>query len=225
MRCCVVRHGETPWNTERRLQGHQDIPLNALGLAQAAAAARYLAQRHREKPFAAVISSDLLRARQTADAIAAPLSLAVQDAPGLRERHYGQFEGKTPAEAARDDEAGYAALVARADLAAAPGNAEPLAAMTARIEACLEQLTRRYADQSVVLVTHGGVLDVLYRRAMGRPLTGPRDAPIPNAGLNWLELTSTRTSAQTSGGNGLAWRMLAWGETGHLADASLDEIL
>ena len=113
MRCCFVRHGETPWNAERRLQGHQDIPLNELGLAQAAAAARYLAQRHAHTSFSAVISSDLLRARQTADAIASALELGVHDAPALRERHYGDFEGKTPAEAAAYNAAAYDALVAR----------------------------------------------------------------------------------------------------------------
>ncbi|MBU3667736.1 MAG: histidine phosphatase family protein [Rhodocyclaceae bacterium] len=217
MRCCFVRHGETPWNAERRLQGHQDIALNALGLAQAEAAARYLGVRHAESPFAAVVSSDLQRARQTADAIAQALGLTVQNAPGLRERHYGHFEGKTPAEADYLDSLAYAALVARADLRESPGNAEPLAAMVARIEACLHRLAQDYADQSVVLVTHGGVLDVLYRRAMRRDLTGPRDAPIPNAGLNWLDLAPA--------GEGLQWTMLAWGETGHLKDASLDEIL
>ena len=217
MRCCFVRHGETPWNAERRLQGHQDIPLNALGLAQAVAAAGYLAERHAQVPFSAVVSSDLQRARQTAEAIAGALGMDVQAAPGLRERHYGDFEGKTPAEAARHQEPAYAALVARDDLAASPGNAEPLIAMVERIEACLAGLVVAHADQSVVLVTHGGVLDVLYRRALGRSLTGPRDAPIPNAGLNWLDVTLF--------GNALCWRMVAWGETRHLNDASLDEIL
>ena len=217
MRCCFVRHGETPWNTERRLQGHQDIPLNELGQAQAAAAARYLAERHMKAPFKAVISSDLCRARQTADAIGAALALAVQPESGLRERHYGDFEGKTPQEARLYDSGAYKVLVERTDLAAAPGNAEPLNAMVRRIEACLLRLARDYQDQPVVLVTHGGVLDVLYRRALGRDLTGPRDAPIPNAGLNWLDLAPA--------GDGLRWTMVAWGDTGHLTYASLDEIL
>ena len=217
MRCCIVRHGETPWNADRRLQGHQDIPLNALGLSQAEAAGRYLQKKHAENPFSAVISSDLLRARQTADAVARALGLAVQDAPALRERHYGQFEGKTPAEAAIFAADAYAALVSRADLDALPGEAESLRAMVYRIESCLVELVQRYADQSVVLVTHGGVLDVMYRRAMGRELTGPRDAPIPNAGLNWVDLTLENGQ--------LRWSMVAWGETAHLTDASLDEIL
>ena len=221
MRCCIVRHGETPWNAERRLQGHQDIPLNELGLTQAAAAARYLARRHAASPFSGVISSDLRRARQTADAIATALHLVVQDAPGLRERHYGDFEGKTPAEAERYDPQAYAALVARDDLTAAPGLAEPLSGMVTRIESCIRRLAETHADQSMVLVTHGGVLDVLYRRAMGRVLTGPRDAPIPNAGLNWLEVTPDGNASAT----GLRWQMVAWGETAHLEGASLDEIL
>ena len=111
MRCCIVRHGETPWNAERRLQGHQDIPLNALGLAQARAAGTYLKEKHRQSCFSAVISSDLLRARQTAEAVGAALALPVELAPALRERHYGDFEGKTPADAAIFAPRDYEALV------------------------------------------------------------------------------------------------------------------
>ena len=217
MRCCIVRHGETSWNADRRLQGHQDIPLNALGLAQADAAGRYLQQRHQQTPFAAIVSSDLIRARQTADAVGQALGMPVVANAALRERHYGQFEGQTPTEAEAGDPSAYAALVARDDLEAAPGAAEPLQAMQARIEAFLADLAREYPDQAVVIVTHGGVLDILYRRAMGRRLTGPRDAPIPNAGLNWLDIEAAD--------QGLRWTMVAWGETEHLSDASRDEIL
>jgi len=217
MRCCVIRHGETAWNADCRLQGHQDIPLNALGLAQADAAGRYLQQRHQQTPFAAIVSSDLIRARQTADAVGQALGMPVVANAALRERHYGQFEGQTPTEAEAGDPSAYAALVARDDLEAAPGAAEPLQEMQARIEAFLADLVREYPDQAVVIVTHGGVLDILYRRAMGRRLTGPRDAPIPNAGLNWLDIEAAD--------QGLRWTMVAWGETEHLSDASRDEIL
>lgn len=217
MRCCIVRHGETAWNADHRLQGHQDIPLNELGLAQAEAAGRYLLQRHQQTPFAAIMSSDLIRARQTADAVGQALGLAVCTNPALRERYYGQFEGQTPAEAESQSPADYAELVARADLAAMPGTAEPLQAMADRIERCLTGLAQAHPEGSVVIVTHGGVLDILYRLAMGRALTGPRDAPIPNAGLNWLDVAA---DAQ-----GLRWTMVAWGETEHLTGASRDEIL
>ena len=100
---------------------------------------------------------------------------------------------------------------------AAPGAAEPLQVMQARIEAFLADLARNHSDEAVVIVTNGGVLDILYRRAMGRPLTGPRDAPIPNAGLNWLDIELD--------GHDLRWTMVAWGKTEHLSDASRDEIL
>ena len=217
MRCCIVRHGETAWNADRRLQGHQDIPLNTVGIAQAEAAGRYLREEHAKSRFAAVVSSDLLRAYQTAEAVADALGLSVQAAPALRERHYGQFEGKTPAEAASFAADAYAALVSRADLAAAPGAAEPLQAMLERIENCLSGLAQVYADQAVIIVTHGGVLDLLYRRATGRELTGPRDGPIPNAGLNWVDIDAEE--------QGLRWTMVAWGKTEHLTGASRDEIL
>ncbi|MGV0952751.1 MAG: histidine phosphatase family protein [Fluviibacter sp.] len=217
MRCCIVRHGETPWNAERRLQGHQDIPLNACGMAQAAAAGAYLRHRHQTVPFAAVVSSDLLRARQTADAVGAALGLRVEHDAALRERHYGQFEGKTPTEAALFAPEAYADLVARLDLRAAPAAAEPLQAMVDRIDQCMAGLAQRFPTASVVVVTHGGVLDILYRRAMNRALTGPRDAPIPNAGLNWIDLQVEQS--------GLRWSMVAWGETAHLTGTSRDEIL
>lgn len=217
MRCCIVRHGETSWNADRRLQGHQDVPLNELGLAQAEAAGRYLLNRHQQTPYAAIVSSDLMRARQTADEIAHALGMAVVSDPGLRERHYGQFEGKTQTEAEAQNPADYAALVARAELDAAPGGAEPLQGMLERIERSLWDLASQQADHAVILVTHGGVLDLLYRRAMGRPLTGPRDAPIPNAGLNWLDIEAEEA--------GLRWTMVAWGKTEHLTGASRDEIL
>ena len=217
MRCCIVRHGETPWNAERRLQGHQDIPLNALGQRQARATARYLAGLHKEAPFHAVVSSDLQRAWQTADAIAQALVLPLRGEPALRERHYGDFEGKTPDEARQFNEAAYESLVSRDSLSAEPDHAESLAAMVGRLEAYLRQQVAQHPEQSLILVSHGGVLDILYRRAMGRPLTGPRDRPIPNAGLNWLDLTLA--------GEQLCWTLRGWGETSHLDDASRDEIL
>ena len=85
----LIRHGETPWNAERRLQGHIDIALNDTGLQQAAALGQALAG----EPLAAVLSSDLQRARQTAQAVASLHDLPVQADPLLRERCYGAFEG------------------------------------------------------------------------------------------------------------------------------------
>src|SRR5574340_1285446 len=94
-RICLIRHGETAWNVERRVQGQPDTPLNATGVAQAHAAARVLAG----VSFAAACSSDLCRARHTADIIGRSLGLAARPHTALRERHYGGFEALTYAEA------------------------------------------------------------------------------------------------------------------------------
>ena len=90
-RICLIRHGETAWNAELRIQGHRDLPLNGSGLAQAEALAGRLAGQR----FDALYSSDLLRARQTAQPLADVLGLPVRLEPELRERHFGCCEGKT----------------------------------------------------------------------------------------------------------------------------------
>ncbi|MBX6395401.1 MAG: histidine phosphatase family protein, partial [Alicyclobacillaceae bacterium] len=86
---CLVRHGETVWNREQRLQGHQDIPLTDKGREQARAVARRLST----EPWDLVYSSDLSRARETAEIIAKHCGVRVVTDPRLRERFYGRFEG------------------------------------------------------------------------------------------------------------------------------------
>lgn len=205
-RLCIVRHGETDWNAEQRIQGQIDIPLNAAGRAQAAAAAAGLAAR----PFAAVYSSDLARAWQTASLIAEPLGLCPQAVPGLRERHFGRMQGLTRAEARQRFPAVHAAYAARD-----PGHdldgGEPLAHFAARVARTLGELARAHAGRTLLVVAHGGVLDVAYRLAAGRDLSAPRDFPVPNAGLNWLEHRDA------------AWHLVAWGEKAHL-ERALDEV-
>lgn len=207
-RLCFVRHGETPWNAERRIQGHEDVGLNDEGYAQARAAARGLEGEY----FSALYSSDLRRARETAEALSPPLGLPIRLEPGLRERHYGVFQGLTVEEMEhRYPEAGrrYHARDPEFDF----GHGESLHTFAARIEATVARLAARHAGECVVIVTHGGVLDILYRRATGRDLVGPRDFPIPNAGLNWIEI----------GADG-SWRLDVWADRRHL-DATLEEFL
>ncbi len=206
-RLCLVRHGETDWNAERRLQGHVDIPLNARGLAQAASTARGLG----EARFAAVYCSDLARARQTADAILEGRDTRTTLQPELRERHFGIFQGRTYDEAAaalpddfrrfRSGEADYAF----------PGGGESLATFARRVEAALTAIAQRHAGEDVLVVTHGGVLDIAHRLATGKPLAAVRDFVIPNAALNWLE--------HGEGG----WHLLVWADVSHIDDA-LDEL-
>ncbi|HEX8962290.1 MAG TPA: histidine phosphatase family protein [Rhodocyclaceae bacterium] len=204
-RICIVRHGETDWNAAKRMQGQIDIPLNAAGRAQAAATAAGLA----DERFDALYSSDLLRTWQTAEPIAQASGLEVRALPGLRERHYGRMQGMTPAEAKvslPDLHAAYAGRDPHHDLE----GGESLTAFAERVATTLAELAAAHSGETILIVAHGGVLDIVYRMATGRDLAGPRDFPIPNAGLNWIE---------HDGG----WKLLAWGALDHL-DAALDEV-
>lgn len=203
-RLCLVRHGETDWNAARRIQGQIDIDLNETGCAQARATARGLAG----EGFAAVYASDLKRARATAEAIAA--GQPVQLEPALRERHYGAFQGLTYAEARARLPQDYARFEAR-DPDFAFGHGEPLRGFAARVEQCLRRLVARHPGESLLLVTHGGVLDIVYRLATGMALTAARDFLIPNAALNRVAWCGRTFALET------------WGDRDHLACA-LDEL-
>lgn len=207
-RICLIRHGETAWNAERRIQGQIDIGLSAVGFAQArAAAARLCAE-----PVAALYSSDLLRARQTAEVIAAALDLSSILHPEFRERRYGVFEGRTYDEARSAYPEDYAAFERRDPAYAFPSGGESLLEFHARVTAPLRALAARHAGQTVLLVTHGGVLDIVNRFVRGKPLDAPRDFLIPNAGISWLAVSGER------------WTLEEWGMTAHLADEGLDEL-
>ncbi len=200
-RICFIRHGETDWNVEKRIQGQLDIPLNETGVRQAAAMA-YNAAHHR---FAALYSSDLARARDTAKMLAQRDGLEVQPLPLLRERHFGILQGLTGAEArARHPEAH--AHYAGRDLDDDFQTGESLRAFAARVEAAVQEVARRHPGQTLAAVTHAGVLDTLYRRATGRPLHTPRDFPIPNCALNWFRIDAH------------GWQLEAWDDHHHLAN-------
>jgi probable phosphoglycerate mutase len=206
-RLCVVRHGETEWNAERRIQGQIDIGLNATGQRQAQAAGRWL----KSAGISALYASDLRRAWDTAQAIGVALQLQPVAAPELRERRYGVFEGLTYAEAATRFPEGYAAFEGRnADYAFE--NGESLKVMYARVTGKLCEIAALHPGQNIAVVVHGGVLDVINRFVRGNSLEMARDFLIPNAGINWIALHDGR------------WTLESWGETGHLAGDALDEL-
>jgi probable phosphoglycerate mutase len=205
-RFCFFRHGETAWNALRRIQGHLDLPLNANGIAQA----RALANSLRGETFGALYSSDLERARHTAEAVAHVLRLPVQALPALRERHFGVFQGLTYEECTRRYPAEHARLRAR-DPAFAISGGESLSQFSRRVLDSVAGLALRHPGAQVLVATHGGVLDMLYRRATGRGLEAPRECEIPNAALNWIEV------------DGEVWSLLAWADRSHLV-AALDEL-
>lgn len=206
-RICLVRHGETEWNAERRIQGQIDIGLNAIGQGQAAAAGRWL----KGAGIAALYSSDLKRAWTTALAIGVALGLTPSAAPEMRERRYGVFEGLTYAEAREKHPAGYAAFEGRnADYDFE--NGESLKAMYTRVTDKLQRIAAAHPGQNVVIVLHGGVLDVINRFVRGNSLETPRDFLIPNAGINWISVLDGH------------WHLETWGETAHLEPGALDEL-
>jgi probable phosphoglycerate mutase len=207
----LIRHGETDWNAERRLQGHLDIELNAEGVRQAA----LLAEALRGEQVDAIFSSDLQRARQTAQAVAATRNMVVQIEPGWRERCYGAFEGLRYAEIGeRFPEAHKAMLARELDFRYPPGVnvAETLREFSARSINALMRLLNHSMHRKIVVVTHGGVLDCLNRMARGVDFSRARDFEIPNAGINrflWKE--SKLQIAQ-------------WGDVAHLTSLALDEV-
>lgn len=205
---CLVRHGETAWNAERRLQGHLDIPLNETGNIQAQATASRLATH----AFDAVYCSDLLRARQTAEAASAVLGLTVAFERGLRERHYGAFQGMTYDEAAQTYPEAYQRFHSRELDFSFPGEGESLRLFAKRIAATLDTIVARHAGRQILIVTHGGVLDIAHRLATGMALDAHRNFGIPNAALNWIAHDAT------------GWRMLRWADQDHLSDDARDEL-
>ncbi|HEY2337465.1 MAG TPA: histidine phosphatase family protein [Burkholderiales bacterium] len=197
-RLCMVRHGETAWNAARRIQGQLDLPLSDAGREQARCVSRALPQGR----FAALYASDLLRVRQTAEPAAERHGLRPRLEPALRERHYGSFQSLTfdEVKAARPED--YARYLAR-DPEFDFGGGESLRDFSSRALACLSAIAERHAGEEVLVFTHGGVLEMAYRRAKGLDLSAPRDFETPNCALNWVEA-------------GASWQVLGWAECGHL---------
>lgn len=177
----VVRHGETEWNAAGRIQGQLNSRLNEAGRAQADA----LAERLALEPLVAIYSSDLGRTLETAAPTADIQVLDIVTDTRLRERHLGAFQGMTFKEAAVAHPELYAAYKARDPSADCDGG-ESLLDVRARVEAVLLEIAARHVGDTVLVVTHGGVLDQIYRLATGMPLEAPRDFDIDNASLNRL---------------------------------------
>ena len=205
-RIIAIRHGETAWNLEARLQGQLDIPLNAVGRRQAAT----LADALRDEGLAAVFASDLGRAWDTAGALAGPLGLPLAAEPDLRERGFGTLEGLTRQQIDRD----LPELARRwhsRDPDFAPAGAESLRRFQARCLATAERLAAAHAGQAIALVSHGGVLDCLYRAATRVALDAPRSWQLGNAAINRLLYTAQGFS------------LVGWNDVAHLDDLALDE--
>ena len=194
-----IRHGETDWNRQQRFQGQIDIPLNAIGLEQAQRLGRHLAPT----PTEILLCSDLTRAQQTA----APLALAwgqqAQALPGFREQSFGVLEGlDVPTIKAQHPELWRQWLEHRADFAL-PGG-ESLQQFHARVVKSVRDAAQAHPGKTLTVVTHGGVLDMLWRTVHGLPLDGLRSCDIPNTGINRLRWHQG------------SLELLQWAEVAHL---------
>ncbi|HEX3053840.1 MAG TPA: histidine phosphatase family protein [Aggregatilineaceae bacterium] len=161
MRLILIRHGQTTWNAEGRVQGHTDVPLSALGRWQSERVAARLAS----EPISAIYSSDLQRSLHTAQLIAVPHNLTVQTDARLREISKGEWEGRDWQEVRALYPDVFAAWQANRDVV--PHGAETLTQFAARLDTLLQAIKHRHADQTILLVGHGGSLTMLICLALG----------------------------------------------------------
>jgi probable phosphoglycerate mutase len=197
----IIRHGETQWNQDGRHQGQLDSELTPRGIEQANAIARRLKQEH----FVALYSSDLVRAVQTAHIIADQCGQTIITDPRLRERNMGIFQGLTWEEiAAKYPQELHQYRACGADYVIP--NGESARQRLQRTVGYLEELAQRHPGQSIVVVTHGGVLTGLFRWTLGIPLDDRRRFKLWNASLNVFFYEDG------------AWVLGTWGDIGHLAD-------
>lgn len=208
-RFCLIRHGETTWNTERRLQGHTDTPLNSRGETQARQMAQAL--KNANLSFDVLYSSDLQRAVNTANAIVQLFGVKATIDSALRERHFGVLQGLSIEQAPIAHPAIWQAHISREldhDLA----GGESILQFAARVESVIEKLRMLHSGKTILLVSHGGTLDMMYRIASKQSLGSERIVSVPNASLNWILH------------NDQGWSVERWADTRHLEDGALENV-
>ena len=205
-RILAIRHGETAWNVDARIQGQLDVALNQTGRWQAHRLALALA----DEGIDAVYASDLRRALETAQAVAAGCGCGIVTDTGLRERGFGEFEGLTfkeveqrwPQQSER---------WRKRDPHFGPGGGEALLAFYTRCVDSVARLASAHPGQAIAVVAHGGVMDCLYRAATRAELQAPRSWQLGNASINRLLYTPQ------------GFTLVGWSDTRHLEGVSLDE--
>ncbi len=196
----LIRHGETDWNRELRFQGQVDVPLNTIGHAQAQRVATQLAG----ESFQHLVCSDLLRTRQTAMPAAQTLRMLAINDPALREQNFGVVDGMRAQDIQTQYPQAWLGWTAfDADFAFEGG--ESTRNFHGRVMSAMRHLAETLQGQRLLIVTHGGVLDMVYRTALGLPLSGPRQGVIPNGAINRVRVAGDRVD------------IVSWAETDHLA--------
>jgi probable phosphoglycerate mutase len=209
-RLCLIRHGETAWNAEKRLQGHIDIPLNTRGESQA----RQMAQALKDTRlnFDVLFTSDLKRAVDTSAAVVQLFGVVAQVDSNLRERHFGALQGLSINEAPLLRPDIWQAHISR-DLDHELEGGESIRQFALRVQRALDRIEEQHPGKTVLMVSHGGTLDMMYRIASNQALSTERVVSVPNASLNWL------THRPGSG-----WIVEQWADTRHLKGSALENI-
>jgi probable phosphoglycerate mutase len=202
----LIRHGETEWNREGRYQGHQDSPLTGRGVKQAGAVAKALAN----EPFTAFYSSDLGRAVQTAAVITEAIGTGFRTDIRLREQHYGLLQGHD-GQTARKLDPGFFRSLAEGDADYATAGGESRRQRHDRAIFALTDIAARHSGGRVLVVTHGGIVDSLFRHVLEIPFESPRRYSLYNAALNIFGFIDGR------------WTLRLWGEVSHLEHSGITD--
>lgn len=207
---CLIRHGETAWNAERRLQGHTDTPLNPKGVLQA----RQMAQALKDINLGldVLYTSDLKRAVDTANAVVELFGVEAQVDSALRERNFGALQGLSITEAPLLRPDIWQAHIAR-NLDHDLEGGESIQQFSLRVRNALDSIQKRHAGKTILVVSHGGTLDMMYRIASNQSLSAQRIVSVPNASLNWI-------SHEESSG----WVVEQWADTRHLKGSALENV-
>ena len=205
-RILAIRHGETLWNVDSRIQGHLDIGLNDTGRWQA----ERLGMALKDEPITAIYASDLSRAHDTALAVSRHNGVPVQAEPGLRERSFGEFEGRTFAEI-ETELPEQAKRWRQRDPSFTPAGGESLLMLEARVLSVAARLAAQHPGEQIALFAHGGVIDILYRAATRLDLQAARTWTLGNTAINRLLWSPEGFS------------LVGWADVQHLSEGTLDE--
>lgn len=202
----LIRHGETAWNSEKRLQGWRDIELNELGIKQSQDLATHLMSDEFTANIDVIISSDLKRAYQTAEIATKHWGKDIIKLESLRERNYGIYEGHTLV-INQGQRAGLADFDLRNPTAELK-DGDNLDVFYSRIKNAFEDIAKEHMGKNIMVFAHGGVIDIAWRLAHGYDLNVFREHAIINASINQFSIDSD-----------LNWHVTDWGQTQHLASA------
>jgi len=178
----MVRHGETEWNAEGRLQGHTDISLSEKGAEQA----RSLGRRLADMTIDVAYSSDLKRTSETAKLALGERDIILNETPMLREYHKGNFEGLTALDIETQFPDDYPRYLEK-NLDYAPAGGESTRVVSVRMAKIMTEIRSNHLDETVLVVSHGGALRAAMVSLLGMPLEGNWSFLFGNCGLTTID--------------------------------------